>query len=344
MLPGDVKPAMNVGVLHFDRTTALLDGRVRLGNVNFINVPGGKVGVEGFINGALDAADIPFARYVFWKASGLPITAIPVFTDRFFQHQYIYTRPDTGINGLGDVRGRRVMCAPSYFSTPSFWHRALLQEDAAIGPQEVEWFSAFAEPKGLKAPVKVTHAPASMLGVERLLDGTVDVLMTARTAHVPADQAHAIKRVIPDAWERQRDWAKRTGYFPIAHVLAIHNKALEARPSLAAELCGAFDDSKNIAYRILQDERMNALPLMRGYLDDTVAIWGDDPWPYGRERNRAQIAKFLQLGHEQGLTSRCLSVDELFDNPAANHQFRARMVPGCITSVMDGGWALEPTP
>ncbi len=343
MMLGSVRPPMNVGVLHFDRTTALIDGRVRLDNVNVINVPGGKVGVEAFTAGALDAADIPFARYVFWKASGLPITAIPVFTDRFFQHQYIYTRSDTGINELADLRGRRVMSAPSYFSTPSFWHRALLFEEAGIHPHEVEWFAAFPEPEGMKAPVKVTHSPASMLGLERLLDGTVDCLMTARTARVPAGQEHTVKRVIPDAWERQREWVKRTGYFPIAHVVAIHNKALESRPSFAEELCHAFDESKDIAYRILQDERMNALPLMRGYLDDTVALWGDDPWPYGREKNRAQIARFLELAHEQGLTDRRLNVDELFDNPASGYRFEARMVPGCITSVTDGGWALEPT-
>ena len=343
MSQGIVKAPMNIGALHFDRTTALIDGRVRVDNVNIINVPGGKVGVEGFASGALEGADIPFARYVYWKSTGMPITAIPVFTDRFFQHQYIYTRTDTGINKLADLRGRKVMAAPSYFSTPSFWHRGLLQ-DEGIQPHEINWYAAFPEPKGMKAPVKVTHAPASMLGLERLLDGTVDALMTARTARVPEGYEGAIKRVIPDAWEKQREWVKRTGFFPIAHVLAIHKKALDARPSLGEELCAAFDESKAVAYRILQDERMNALPLMRGYLDDTVAIWGDDPWPYGVEKNRAQLARFLQMAHEQGLTpERQLSVEELFDNPAAGYEFKARMVPGCITSVMDGGWALEPT-
>ena len=342
MSNGAALAPINVGVLHFDRTTALIDGRVRVGNVNFINVPGGKVGVDGFASGALEAADIPFARYVFWKASGMPITGIPVFTDRFFQHHYIYTRTDTGIHKLADLRGRKVMAAPSYFSTPSFWHRSLLQ-DAGVQPHEIEWYSAYPEPKNMKAPVKVTHAPASMLGLERLLDGTVDALMTARTAMVPPGQEGVVKRVIADADEQQRAWVKRTGFFPIAHVLAIHNKALAERPMLGEELCRGFDQSKQFAYNILQDERMNALPLMRGYLDDTIAVWGDDPWPYGLARNAAQIDFFLQLAHEQGLTPRRLKIDELFDNPAANYPFQARMVPGCITSVMNGGWALEAT-
>jgi 4,5-dihydroxyphthalate decarboxylase len=342
----DSKPPMNLGVLRFDRTAGLIDGRVTVDNINVINVPGGKAGVAGFQNGSLDAADIPFARYVFWKSIGEPVTGIPVFTDRLFQHQYIYTRTDAGINDLGDLRGRRVMCAPSYFSTPSFWHRAMLKEDHRIAPHEIEWFSAFPESGGMRLPdgVRVTHAPASMLGLEKLLDGTVDCLMTARTAFIPDEHRDTVKRVIPDVMARQRDWAARAGFFPNLHVVAVHNMALEARPGLGDELCQAFDLAKDLAYRILQDERMTSLPFMRSYLDDTIATWGDDPWPYGLEKNRPVLDQFLQHAHEQGLTERRLSVDELFDNDASGHIFEARMMPGCITGFMDGGWAPEPTP
>ena len=340
------KPPMNLGVLRFDRTAALIDGRIGADNVNVINVPGGKAGVQGFLGGSLDAADIPFARYVFLKSIGEPITAIPVFTDRLFQHQYIYTRTDTGIDGLGDLRGRRVMCAPSYFSTPSFWHRAMLQEEHGIEPHEIEWFAAFPESGGMRLPenVKVTHSPASMLGLERLLDGTVDCLMTARTAFVPEAHRNLVKRVIPDVMERQRAWVADTGYFPNLHVVAVHKKALEVRPGFAEELCRAFDQSKDLAYRLLQDERMTSLPFMRAYLDDTVATWGDDPWPYGLEKNRSLLDRFLQYAHVQGLTESRLAVDALFDNPASGFAFKARMMPGCITGFMDGGWAPEPTP
>src|SRR5262249_6328328 len=108
MPQGAAKAPMNIGALHFDRTTALIDGRVRIDTANIINVPGAKVGVDASACGALDAADIPFARYVYLKATGAALTAVPIFTDRFFQHQYIYTRTDTGINKLTDLRGRKV--------------------------------------------------------------------------------------------------------------------------------------------------------------------------------------------------------------------------------------------
>jgi 4,5-dihydroxyphthalate decarboxylase len=339
------QPAVTVAGLRFDRTAALLDGRVRCENVTFVNVPGGPTAADGLMSGAFDAADIPLVQYVAWKFNAREVTAIPVFSDRLFQRPYVYTRPDTGITNLGDLRGRRVMSAPSYFGTPAFWHRAILQEDYGIEPSAIEWFSATPLRADTSYPpgVRVTYCPASYLGLERLLDGTVDALMTARTAMVLPGDAGRVVRVAADAHERDREGVARNGFFPILHVIVLRNASLMRRPELAVELCGAFDRSKEYAYRILQDERMTSLPFMRRYLDETVAVWGDDPWPYGVEANRAVLARFLGYAHEQGLVGRTLSVDELFDNPSAGYTFQARMTPGCITATADGGWAAIPT-
>jgi 4,5-dihydroxyphthalate decarboxylase len=337
-------PAMNLGILRFDRTAALIDGRVRLDQVNVVNVPGGKAGVTGLLSGALDAADVPLIKYVYWKQQGRKMTAIPVFTDRLFQHQYMYTRADSGISEIADLRGRKVICAPSFFSTPTFWFRALLL-DAGIALEEIEWYSAGAAEEGMEFPaaLAVKVAPASWLGLERLLDGTADCLLTARTARVPAEWDGRIRRVCADAYARDRAWAERTGFHPILHVIAINDQALAQRPSLARELCQGFDAAKAFCYRILQDERMTGLPFMRAYLDDTVAFFGDDPWPYGAQRNRAQLERFLDLAHAQGAIKRRIGFDELFHPSVADHAFTAKMAPGMITGIMDGGWAPIPT-
>jgi 4,5-dihydroxyphthalate decarboxylase len=333
---------MILAALRFDRSAPLIDGRIKLDNVTVVNVPGGKAAIQGLLSGAFDAADVPLVRYVFWKHKGVPVTAAPVFTDRLFQFQYIYTRPDTGIASLGDLRGRRVICAPSYFATPSFWHRALLKEECGIEPHEIEWHSPAPEAdEKMRIPqgVKATVSPASILGLERLLDGTADCLMTARTPLVPADQRHRVRRVLADAYERQRQWFERSRFFPILHVIAVRDEALAARPGFAEELCRAYDEAKQYNYRVLQDERMTSLPFMRGYLDDTVGTCGDDPWPYGVEPNRGELDRFLQYAREQGLLTREMSVDELFDQRAAAYPFEARMSPGCITGTVEGGWA-----
>ncbi|MFM9971950.1 MAG: hypothetical protein ACKVQK_26515, partial [Burkholderiales bacterium] len=191
-------PVMNLAGMRFDRTAALMDGRITIDRVNVCKVPGGKAAIEGLLSGAFDAAEVPMARFVSWIAQGIKLRAAPVFTDRLFQHEHIYTRKDTDLTRLEDLRGRRVICAPSYFATPSFWHRALLKDEAGIEAREIEWHSVAAEAAEMRLPedVKVTLSPASILGIERLLDGTADALMTARTVMPPRGAGPRIRRVL----------------------------------------------------------------------------------------------------------------------------------------------------
>jgi 4,5-dihydroxyphthalate decarboxylase len=334
--------SLNVGVLKFDRTAALVDGRVRVDDTNFVNCPGAVPTINGLLGGAFDAADVPLVQYVYWKSVGMPITAIPVFSDRMFQHEYIYTRPDAGIESLADLRGRRVMCAPAYFATPAFWHRGLLLEEFGIHPEEVLWhvprrdtYEKASVPRG----ISVTLSPASVLGVERLLDNTVDCLFTARTPLVEPADAARLQRVFKDAHGALRMWIEKNDSFPILHVIAVKSDAVAERPGFGWDLCEGFDRAKQIAYNVLQDERMTALPLMRGFLDETVSLFGRDPWPYGLARNADQLDRFLGYTHAQGFTPKRLSVDQLFDPGALDYEFKSKMTPGCIIGTADGGWA-----
>ncbi len=335
-------PTVRLAIQRFDRSAALIDGTVSLDNVVVIRVPSGRVPVLGLLDGVFDAAEVPLSRYVFWAAQGKAFIAIPVFTDRLFSYPYIYTREDTGIKCLSDLRGRRVVIAPRYFTTPGFWHRAVLKEECGITPQEIEWYcTSPEEDEGIKIPegVKVTVRPGSIHGLERLLDGTGDCLMAGRTLPVPPKEWHRVKRVCSDAHALQRDWYRRTKCFPILHVVVVRKEALARRPSLGEELSQAYDLAKARAYRVLQDERMSSLPFMREMLDETVEICGDDPWPYGLQPNRNTLERFLDYACDQGLTGRRLSLEELFDERALSYHFTSRMVPGSIVGIAEGGWA-----
>ena len=318
---------MTLAIQRFDRSAPLIDGTVPLDNVMVLHVPPARSGVTGVLQGTFEAAEVPLARYLFWRDQGEPLTAIPVFPDRLFLHQYVYTRPDSGINGLSDLRGRRVL-VPQYFITASFWHRAALKEGCGILPHEIEWYTTGPErDERMRIPegVKVTVRPGPHLGLERLLDGTADCLMTEGTPTLPPSERHRLKRLHPDVHALQRDWYRRTGFHPIVHIIVVRKAALEARPDFGVELCRGYDLAKGHAYGLLQNERMTSLPFMRGILDETVEMFGDDPWPYGLERNRAEIERFLEYAHEQGFTRRHMSPEELFDERSLAYQFASRM-------------------
>ena len=338
------RPTMRLAVQRWDRSAALVDGRIPLDSVLVIRAPGGRTTVKGLLSGAFDAAEIPLANYVFWKEQGEPVTAVPVFTDRLFTYPYMYTRSDTGIANLADLRGRRVAVTPGYYSTPMFWHRAILEGEYGIVPTEIDWYATTAESDArmrLPEGVSVTIRRASILGLELLLDGTVDCLLAARTPYIPPGERHRVRRLVSDAHARQREWYRRTGFFPILHLVIIRDDAFAKRPEFGEEICRAYDAAKRAAYHILQDERMTALPFMRAFLDETTELCGDDPWPFGLERNRAVLVRFLECAQSQGLTRRRLTIEELFDERAAGYQFTSRMVPGSIVGFAEGGWADE---
>jgi 4,5-dihydroxyphthalate decarboxylase len=323
-------PVLSLAIQRFDRTEALHDGRVRAPGIHVSHVLP-AVGVHGLLQGAFDAAEMPLAHYVLLRALGEPFTGIPVFPDRLFLHQYVYTMPGSGITGLADLKGRRVG-VPMYFMTSSVWHRGFLQEATGIAPAEIDWVTTAPERDHravIPSDVSVTIQPGSHLGLERLLNGDVDCLMTEATPPMTAEEARTVVPVHAAAHAAQVSFFRERAIHPIVHVIAIREEALTRRPDAVQTLSRAFDESLQAAYDLLENERMVALPLMRSYLDETAELFGDDPWPYGlRGRNVTELETFLGFAWEQGLTPRRLQVDQLFHSAADDYEFQARTRKG----------------
>jgi len=320
---------MTLAIQRFDRTAALHTGRVPIDDVFVMHAPP-RTSVEGLASGTFDAAEMPLARYVFLRERGEPLTAIPVFPDRIFVQQYVLTRPDSGIRSPADLRGRRVLL-PGYFITASLWHRGMLKDDFGILPQDIEWRTVSPERDPRMRPpagVNASQVPKTELDTEQLLNGTVDAMMMESTQLVPPGQENNVVHVHRDVETVQREFYRKTHFHPIVHIIAIRQQAADERPELIAELCEAFDQAKEAAYRALQNERLTSLPFMRTYLNETRALFGDDPWPYGLERNWAELDQMLAYAHDQGLTEQRLSPERLFDPPARDFQFKARMRHG----------------
>ena len=179
-------------------------------------------------------------------------------------------------------------------------------------------------PDGVSATVVPGPSPAA----QRLLDGSVDALMTEMAPVFPPGQEHRIRRIFPGEDAGVRDYYRRTGYFPPVHVIAVRKSSLEAWPGFGEALCRMYDDSMAEAYRTLQNERMTTLPMMRAYLDETRELFGDSPWAYGLEPNRAVLDKFLDLAHGEGFISSRPGVEELFDPSSLGYRFTAAMAHG----------------
>ena len=113
-------------------------------------------------------------------------------------------------------------------------------------------------------------------------------------------------------WEMS-DYTK-TGPHPIMHLVAVCENPAERHPWLCASLYKAFREAKKLAIADLEKIGILALslPWARAELAATRALLGDDFWPYGVAENAKDIETLILYSHEQGLTERRLSVEELF--------------------------------
>ncbi len=123
-----------------------------------------------------------------------------------------------------------------------------------------------------------------------------------------------IRPMYPYPKEEQKRYFRKTGFFPINHVIVVRDEILRQQPWVGANLLEAFQRSKEVAYERIE-EFVNG-PHSFVWLEELVhemnSTFGDDPYPYGLKKNKEIIETMTQYAFEQGLISRKLVPEELF--------------------------------
>jgi len=98
------------------------------------------------------------------------------------------------------------------------------------------------------------------------------------------------------------------------HTVVLKEELTRQHPWLARALYEAFTEAKRLAYRRLADTAVlpYVLPWLVAEVEETRALMGDDPFPYGVARNRKTLETLAGYSFRQGLAPRRLAVEELF--------------------------------
>jgi 4,5-dihydroxyphthalate decarboxylase len=149
---------------------------------------------------------------------------------------------------------------------------------------------------------------------ELLLNGGCDALITAITPRAFLEGNPKIRRLFPDVRSAERDYFKKTGLFPIMHVVGIRTDAIEADPGLPKAVFEMYSKAKQAAYADLETTTSLkvTLPWVTQEFEDTRELMGKDFWRYGIEANRKELELVMRYTHEQGLLKRRLKVEEVF--------------------------------
>ena len=308
----------------YDRTNAIRDGRVKVEGcaVTYLPLYPEEIFHRAFHNQEFDVAEISFSSYIRTVADGSAhYIGIPAFVSRIFRHSGIYVRADSGIEKPEDLRGRRVGL-PEYQITAVVWMRGMLQHEYGVSPNEIHWRQGGQEQAGRKerTPLKpipgvdLQAIPDDRTLVDMLESGELDALFTARApSSFLAGKPH-IRRLFPDNRAVEKAYYKKTGMFPIMHLVGIRKSLFERHPWMPASIFKAFIEAKALAMTDLHD--VNALMVTLPWLDsetvETESLMGRDFWKYGAGENVKELEALTQYAFEQGLTARKVDVGELF--------------------------------
>jgi 4,5-dihydroxyphthalate decarboxylase len=317
------KLQLSFGCWDYDRIRSLTDGTVQVNGIelNWLNMQVEETFWRMMRYQEFDVSELSLSSYLVGKDRGLPLTAIPVFMSRSFRHSGIYINTNSGITKPSDLRGKRV-AIPEYQLTACLWIRGIMQHEYGVKPSDMQWFTGGEETPGriekvsLKLPPEINIQPiAPNQTLNQMLEsGEVDALIAPRAPSSFLKGSPNVKRLFSDYVSVEKEYFKKTGIFPIMHVVAIKDEILQKDPWVAQNLYQAFVQAKQRVYEgFNQTAALKVtLPWLLSEVENTKQLMGNDYWPYGVEKNRITIDAAINYSYEQGMISRRLEIEELF--------------------------------
>jgi 4,5-dihydroxyphthalate decarboxylase len=306
-----------------DRIAALCDGTVKVPDVDLRIVRGTTDTIfwRMLRDQPYDASEMSLAAYVVERSRGnQALVAVPVFPSRMFRHAAIYVREDSTLHSGEDLAHKRIGI-PDYQMTVGVWVRSFLTDDYGVSPGDVTWFTGGLESPGIRKRIEL-RVPSGCriepIGVDEnlvslLLGGDLDAVVAPRMPEAFRPGGGA-RRLFANPAAVEADYFTRTRIFPIMHTLVLRRSTYDESPWLAGALQVAFEEAKARAWESLGEN--DYLPYGHPWLVEehiaTTALMGDDYWPYGVEKNRRVLRKFLDACGAQGLLENPLDVEDLF--------------------------------
>jgi 4,5-dihydroxyphthalate decarboxylase len=308
----------------YDRTRPLIDGRIQPEGIELdIKVLRPRQTFQRMLDDReFHVSELSLASYAALKGRGdCPFVAVPVALSKIFRHSCIYVRTDAGIRTPADLKGKRVGTT-QYSSTALVFIRGMLRHDYGIAPSDLHWFMGGLTrpteqpliPLNLPKEVRLDFLPAGKTLEAMLEAGEIDALLSIYIPSLFLKGSPRIARLFPNFKEVEQDYYRRTGIFPIMHTVVLRQDVHAAHPWAAKSIYQAFLAAKELAVEVFYDTDalMVSLPWLLDHVEEAWRVFGKDFWAYGLAPNRTTLAAIGRFVHEQGLSPRIVSPDELF--------------------------------
>ena len=308
----------------YDRTRPLMDGRVKPEGIDLdIEILRPRQAFQRMLdNKEFQVSELSLASYTALKGRGdCPFVAVPVALSKIFRHSCIYVRTGAGIKTPQDLKGKRVGTS-QWSSTGLVFMRGMLQHDYGVKAQDMHWFmgglNSFVEPPliplDLPKDIRLDFLSGQQT-LEQMFDaGELDALLSLYIPKLFLERLAAHLAPVSELQGSRAGLLPPHRHFP-DHAYGGGARGRSSRPSVggAQHLPGVLQ-ARDLAVDGLYDTdalRL-ALPWLIDHVEEAWRVFGKDFWAYGLEPNRPTFEAIGRYVHEQGLSPRVVSADELF--------------------------------
>ena len=265
-------------------------------------------------NQEFDVAEVSGSSYLAARDNDWPFRAIPVFLHRRFRHGFMFINTGKGISKPSDLKGRTIG-VKTLMTTAILWMRGILENEYGVPLNSIEWVAELDDDVQVTLPpdIKVRRLSDNESIETMLADGKLDAVFHSDLIKPFLAKDPRVARLFPDPKAEEVAYFKKTGIFPIMHVMGIRQSVAEQHPWLAVNLFKAFNEAKSLAMKRMQNPRIVPLAWYRDAWEEQEQLLGPDPWEYGlSEKNCKNLETLVGYSHEQGLIKKRPTLEHLF--------------------------------
>ena len=295
-------PTLKTALGNYGHFAALKDGRIKPDGYDLEQVEIAPI-IGAFRRMCrqleFDVCEMAITTYITAKAYGLPFTAIPVFPVRQFHHGAWSVNTKSGVKEPKDLEGKKVGMR-AYTVTTGVWARGILASEYGVDMSKVTCILADEE------HVDAFHKDAPPMAQYQIGADLAKMLVAGGIAAgvgVGRIESEDIKPLIANARAVDAEAYKKTGVYPINHMVVIKDELLAADAKLAPAMFEAFKAAKESWLKGASDDDKKAA----GH-----NIVDGDPLPYGVADNRKALDAIVDYAHSQRIIPRKFEMSELF--------------------------------
>ncbi|MBI4331719.1 MAG: ABC transporter substrate-binding protein [Chloroflexi bacterium] len=312
-------PPVTLALPEHPRSMAIVDGTVKAAGIQLTCVHQFKSGSERHNNmaqGKYDASEMGLVAFMLIWLKGGNQLALPAFWLRGFRESAIFCRQDSPMKSFSELKGKTIGVT-LFYSSGIVVSRGML-EDYGVPVDSVTWVAAEGDP----AEVAIGKVKYTVLGKNRevlweMLDKKeIDAaIFTGNEAYYSFNpggslsqqaQKRGFRTIHRDDKESVARQFKRTGVYPVMHLVTIKRDLAEMHPEVSRGVLQTLRRARELApnYETAEEKKQSA---------EEIRFLGYDPYGYKLvDADRKAIEAMVNYLVADGVLAKKVPVESLF--------------------------------